>query len=91
MSQVISERKCRFLGNFHSNCVASRVIKTNYHKMVIIYIIIKLVLVEHGGHVCMPACILYIFIAYIIMFLFSVSLPLYKAAHVANKVVYIDI
>jgi len=38
MSQLISERKCRFLTNFHKgnelyNLIASYQVKTSYHKM----------------------------------------------------------
>jgi len=52
-----------------------------------IYINMKLVFSIHGVHVFMPACIRYNIIAFIV--LCFCSLPLYKAAHVANKVVYI--
>jgi len=59
-------------------------LKTSYHKMVRLYINMKLVFFVHVGHVFVLACILLLCIYYYV----SILYVFYKAAHVANKVVY---
>jgi len=91
MCQLISERKCRFLRNFHKgnelcrpNCITSYA-SENYLSQDVIYISLFVL----GGHVCiyMPACVH----IRIVFKLFMFSLFLLQAAHVTNKVVYIFI
>jgi len=71
-------------GNELCNPVPSYAIKDySCHKTIRLYINMKLVIFVNGDHV--PACIHYI-INVFILFCFC-YLPLFKAAHVANKAV----
>jgi len=73
-SQLISERKCRFLRNSGKGMnfvILWHLInlKTSYHKMVRLHINMKLVFFVHGEHVCMLACIRYTIIVLILLYL----------------------
>ena len=85
MSQLISERKCRFLGNFHKGNELCNLIVSYTSDVQLSHNLINTSSFVHSCHVCMPACIRIVFI------LCFCSLSLLQAAHVANKVVYIYI
>jgi len=61
MSKLISERKCRFLGNFHKGNKLCNLIASQASENMLSQDVIYISLFVLGGHVCMPVCIRIVF------------------------------